>query len=281
MTAEMAEMADLRMVVTGGGAGIGRATALLAARRGAQVSVLDRDGDRADAVAMEIGEAGGRASAIRCDVADETSVRAAIERSAGAMGGIDVLHCNAGITDAIASPDASVDGLSLTAWDAVFAVNVRGVLVGVQAALPHLRASTRAAVVTAASIAASHARPRTLAYASSKAALVQLTRSLALELAPDRIRVNAYSPGMVRTEMAQRYLAASDDPRALLDRVLENYLTDDIADPEDVAEVACFLASERSRFVNGAVVDVDGGFAAFKATADERRVPSAGEGARG
>jgi len=272
------ELTGLRIVITGGGAGIGRATALMAARRGAVVAIADRDEAAARAVAAELTASGASAFAIACDVTSAESVRAGMAQARDAMSGIDVLHCNAGVTDAIAAQDPSVEGLDIAAWDMVYAVNVRGIFLCTQAALPALRQSARASVITAASIAAAHARPRTLAYASSKAAVVMLTKSLALELAPDGIRVNGYNPGMVRTEMAERYLAAADDPEEMLGKVLENYLADDIGVPEDVAEVVCFLASERSRFINGAVIDVDGGFGAFKATGAERGIEQRGEG---
>lgn len=260
----------LRFVITGAAAGIGRATAELAASRGATVMVSDLDADAAAHTAAAITEAGGWAFSTACDVSDPAAVEALMRTAAEQLGGIDVLHCNAGITDAIASPEPTVEGLTVEAWDRIYAINVRGVFHCVQAALPYLRRSPLPAVVNAASIAAGHARPRTLAYASSKAAVTMLTKSLALELAADGIRVNAYSPGMIRTEMAELYLAASDDPAALLSRTLENYLAEDIGEPRDVAEVVCFLASPAARFVNGAVVDVDGGFAAFKATPEER-----------
>jgi len=271
------ELVGLRIVITGGGAGIGRATALMASQRGAAVAIADRDEAAARAVVEEVSASGARAFPVACDVTSAESVRAAMAQAQEGMGGIDVLHCNAGITDAIAAQDSSVEGLDIASWDLVYAVNVRGIFLCTQAALPALKQSARASVITAASIASAHARPRTLAYASSKAAVVMLTKSLALELAPHGVRVNGYNPGMVRTEMAERYLAAAADPDELLGKVLENYLTNDIGAPQDVAEVVCFLASERSRFINGAVIDVDGGFGAFKATGAERGIEQRGE----
>jgi NAD(P)-dependent dehydrogenase (short-subunit alcohol dehydrogenase family) len=193
-----------------------------------------------------------------------------MDAAAERFGGIDVLHNNAGISDAMLEPDGTLDTLSMETWDRIMAVNLRAPFVCARAALPFLRRSGRASIINAASIASWVARPHTIAYATSKGGMAMLTRSLALELAPDGIRVNAYGPGMVETGMATRYLSTAPDPGAARAAVLENYLVPRLGQPADIAAVVCFLASPASTFVNGVVWPVDGGFTAWKGRPDER-----------
>jgi NAD(P)-dependent dehydrogenase (short-subunit alcohol dehydrogenase family) len=261
----------MSFVITGGAQGIGAATARMAASDGASVVLADIADDAGEALAAEITAAGGRALYCRCDLREDAEIAALMDTAARAFGGIDVLHNNAGIADAMLEPGATLESMSLETWDRVMAVNLRAPFVCARAALPHLRASAQASIINAGSIASWLARPHTIAYGASKGGVAMLTRQLALELAPDRIRVNAYGPGMVETEMAERYLAGSRDPGATRAAVLENYLVPQLGRPDDIAAVVCFLASPRSAFVNGVVWPVDGGFTAWKATPVEVR----------
>ncbi|GAA4535928.1 MULTISPECIES: SDR family NAD(P)-dependent oxidoreductase [Nonomuraea] len=262
----MSDVSGLRFLITGGASGIGAETARLAAARGATVVIADIADDAGRRLAAEIGP---RADYVRGDMSDPASITEMVERATALMGGLDVLHNNAGVADAVVSRTLGIEDFGPEEWDRVHAVNLRGPYLAARAALPHLRRSENPSIINAASIAAGLARPHTLAYAASKAGVAQLTRSLALELAPDGIRVNCYAPGMIETEMASRYIASRPDPEATRRDVLANYLSRSIGKPRDVAEVVCFLASPAAAFVNGAVWSVDGGFTAWKATGSE------------
>lgn len=258
----------LRFVITGGAQGIGAATAAMAVASGAEVVVSDVADDRGRALVEEL-SARGKAHYVRGDVSDPAQCTELIAESARLMGGIDVLHNNAGVSDAVLTEDRSLETMSVETWDRLQAINVRGPFLLAQAALPHLRRSGNPSIINAGSIATFTARPNTLAYATSKAAIGMLTQVMALELAPDGIRVNAYAPGMVESAMSKTYLESAPDPARAKAAVLHNYLSPRLGQPDDIAAVVCFLASREAAFVNGVVWAVDGGFTAWKASPGE------------
>jgi NAD(P)-dependent dehydrogenase (short-subunit alcohol dehydrogenase family) len=237
------------VVVTGGGSGIGRACALALAAVGRPVAVWDRDGAAAAAVAKEIGDG---ALALGVDVTDTDALGAAVAASRQALGPVGGLVHSAGVVDV-----AGVDTLSVEAWAKVLDVNLRAEAFVVQALLPSLReAGAGAAVVGIASIEAIVGNAAIPAYCASKAGLLGLTRSLALALAPDGIRVNAVCPGYVDTPMLGGAMTAAPGLRESLEaRVPLGRL----ADPHEIASVVRFLLSDDASYVTGAEIVVDGG----------------------
>jgi NAD(P)-dependent dehydrogenase (short-subunit alcohol dehydrogenase family) len=237
------------VVVTGGGSGIGRACVLALAEVGRPVAVWDRDGESAAAVAKEVGD---RALALGVDVTDVDALGSAVAASRQALGPIGGLVHSAGVVDV--SP---VDTLSVDAWAKVVDVNLRAEAFVVQALLPSLReAGAGSAIVGIASIEAIVGNAAIPAYCASKAGLLGLTRSLALALAPDGIRVNAVCPGYVDTPMLGGAMASAPGLREAFEaRVPLGRL----ADPAEIATVVRFLLSDDASYVTGAELVVDGG----------------------
>lgn len=250
MSEAAGRLAGRTALVTGAGRGIGRAIARLFAREGAEVAVVDRDPALAEAVAGEIAAAGGRAFAHDADVSDE----AAIEALATAIGRrTDRLHAlvnNAGIVRR-----RHFKRLTRADWDAILDTNFIGAVQCTRSFLPLLRGAAGASVVNIASITVRQEGVRLSAYAASKGALESLTKSLALDLGRDRIRVNYISPGFIRTDMTERYMS-----KWLFRKYLEYRLPlGRPGDPEDVAKAALFLASPDSDYMTGTGLVVDGG----------------------
>lgn len=250
MTEAAGRLAGRAALVTGAGRGIGRAIALLFAREGAEVTVVDREATLAEGVAAEIAAAGGRAFAQPADVSDERAMQA-LAATVGAR--TDRLHAlvnNAGI-----ARRRHFQRLTQADWDAVFATNFTGAVQCTRALLPLLRRAGDASIVNIASITLRQEGARLSAYAASKGALASLSHSLALDLAPDGIRVNYIAPGFIRTDMTERYVAK------YLFRQYLKFRTPlgRAGEPEDVARAALFLASPDSSFVTGTGLVVDGG----------------------
>ena len=258
----------LRFVITGSATGIGEATARLAASKGAKVMVSDMNDEGGEAVAASIRDDGGEAAYQHCDVTNEQQVVALMAAAAEAFGGIDILHNNAGIHESMLSTELTLETMSLDTFEKVMGVNVTGVWLCAKHALPHLRESDNASIINAGSTSSLSGYPQCQAYGASKGAVMQLSKMLAVDLAPDGIRVNCYCPGSIHTQIVDKFLAAAPDPQAMLNTMTQTHLVPRMGQPSDVAELVCFLASPESRFVNGAVWTIDGGSLAWRGTLD-------------
>jgi len=245
----------MRALVTGAGSGIGAAVARALAGAGARVMVSDIDLRAVETVAAQIGEA---ALPCRLDVTSEADWAAAMALARHAMGGLSVLVANAGVP-----VGGSVEDLSLDAWRLAFSVHADGAFLGIQAALPLLRESGGASIITIASVAAVAARGDMAAYGASKAAVLSLTKSVALHCAHHGwpIRANAILPAYVDTPMLDA--VAPHIPRDRLVAALAAQVPQGrIGTAQDVAEAVLYLASPASGFMNGAEMRLDGGMSA-------------------
>src|SRR5215470_5067006 len=253
-------MAQVRPVglVTGGSRGIGRSTVLGLAGAGYDV-VINFASRRAAAetVAKEAGDLGARALLAQADVADEGAVRAMAGRVRSEFGRLDALVNNAGTT--ITTPPADLDGLDMADWDRVFAVNVRGLFQVTRACVPLLRESPAAAIVNLASIAGLRPGPQPFPYAASKAAVANLTKTLAGRLGPEGIRVNAVAPGWMTGEWMAEQLGENYD--RLMERRARLTPLGRCVTADEVAQTIVSLITSNP-FVTGETVVIDGGFTA-------------------
>src|SRR2546423_540924 len=244
-------------LVTGAASGIGRAAALALARSGYHVAInYSKSEKEAKAVAEEAGRSGARTLLCRCDVADEAGVRAMLTTVGDEFGRLDVLDNNAGVTARWKPKD--LESLSLEDWDRVFAVNVRGLFQVTRAALPLLRKGERPCIVNTASIVGLRPGPQPLPYAASKAAVVNLTKTLAWNLGPD-IRVNAVAPGWMEGDWMKRML--KDQYEDLMGKRAKATPLKRVVTADDVAETMMSLINA-NRFVTGEVIVIDGGYTA-------------------
>jgi 3-oxoacyl-[acyl-carrier protein] reductase len=241
-------------LVTGGATGIGRSAALALARAGYDVAVnYSRSESAARAVALEAEKSGVRTLLFQCDVSEDARVRAMLAAVQDKFGRLDALINNAGTTSEVKAKD--FDAMTVEEWDRVFAVNVRGLFLVTRAALPMLRAS-KGCIVNTASIVGLRPGPQPLPYAASKAAVVNLTKTLAYNLGPD-IRVNAVAPGWMEGDWMQRMLG--DKYEELMARRAKLTPLKRCVTAEDVAQTMMSLI-QSNRFVTGEVIVIDGGF---------------------
>jgi NAD(P)-dependent dehydrogenase (short-subunit alcohol dehydrogenase family) len=236
-------------VVTGGGGGIGRAVAVNLARAGALVAALDRDEAGLSRTRDEL--SGNRHVLAPCDVTSRDSIVAAGETIEKALGPCQVL-----VNTAALLRPGSLDTLSLDEWNTVLSVNLTGYFLCAQIFGAQMRAQKRGSLVHVASIAGSHAQGRSGAYSVSKAGVVMLSRQLASEWGPDGVRSNVVSPGMVITPMSQAFY----DTPGVTERRAAVTPARRIGMPQDIADAVMFLASDRSAYVNGDEITVDGGY---------------------
>jgi NAD(P)-dependent dehydrogenase (short-subunit alcohol dehydrogenase family) len=255
---ESNEFAGLRAIVTGAGAegdgiGNGRAAAVLLARRGARVALVDADEERIATTARLIEEFGGQTISLTGDVSKEADCERFVAESSERWGGVDILVNNVGVV----GPAESVVDVDVDDWRRTFDVNVLSVMLMSRFAIPLMRAQGFGSVVNISSLAGKLTHPRP-AYAASKGALLSLTRSMASRHGPEGIRVNAIAPGTVYTPMVQAE-GLTEESRAARAAMLP-LRTEGTG--WDVGEAVCFLAGPRSSWITGETLVVDGGFSA-------------------
>ena len=236
-------------LVTGAGSGIGKCIAETYAREGASVAVVDLDADAAKKVARAIGN---NAIALRCDVSKKADFAAAVEGTLAAFGTLDILVNNAGATH-VNKPMLEIDEAE---FDKIYAVNVKGVFLGCQAVVPHFRKSGGGTIINIGSTAGLRPRPGLSAYNATKGAVHILTKSLAVELAPDKIRVCAIAPVATDTPLLPSFLGPAAGQR---EKFIATVPLGRLAQVQDIANAALFLASADAEFVTGNIVEVDGG----------------------
>jgi NAD(P)-dependent dehydrogenase (short-subunit alcohol dehydrogenase family) len=253
-------------IVTGAGQGIGEAAARRFAQEGAKVVVSDVNAETGEAVAASIRESGGEAQFVSCDVADRDSVVALMAAADGLWGRLDILHNNAGVHETNFTDKAQSHELDEEVWDRVVGINLKGTWMCSKYAAPLLARSGGGAIVNAASIGGLVGYPMGGAYGPSKAGVVQLTRVMAIELAPAGTRVNCYAPGNTDTPMVQKYYSSAPPEQAAIVQqvLLGTHLIPRLARPEEIANVVLFLASEESSAMTGSCVVVDNGTLAWR-----------------
>jgi NAD(P)-dependent dehydrogenase (short-subunit alcohol dehydrogenase family) len=250
-------LAGRSALVTGGGSGIGRATALAMAREGAWVAVADITVEGAQETARLIEAAGGQASALAVDVTDEASVAAMVAATVAAHGGLDCAFNNAGIAPAKVGPyGQKIADVTRESWDGLMAVNVTGVFLCLKHEVLHMRAHGGGAIVNTASVAGLLGLATGAAYPASKHAVMGLTKTAALDHAEDKVRVNAICPGYVATPMTVTTQERHGN------RIMARVPQARFGVPEEIAEVVVFLCSDRAAFVTGSCWTADGGYSA-------------------
>jgi NAD(P)-dependent dehydrogenase (short-subunit alcohol dehydrogenase family) len=245
---------DRVALVTAAGSGIGRASAEIMAREGAAVAVVDRDGERAQAVARAIGDAGGLAEAHAVDVTDDATMTQLFAAVVASFGRIDILHNHAGL-----QVGGALDRISADQFDASWKVNVRAQFLACQLVMPIMKERGRGVILNTASNAGVFLDKNMLAYITTKSAVITMTKQIALDFSRHGIRVNALCPGWVDTPFNAPYERELGG-RAALEKVISTSVPmGRFATPEEIAEAVLFLVSDRSSFVTGHALVVDGG----------------------
>ena len=251
MSGDWLGLAGKTAVITGAGGGIGRALAVNFASVGVKVVLLDRAAGDAEASAEDVRKAGGQAFVLPCDVSDPESVKTAAAAAVAAAGPADILVNNA----ALLRP-GSLDTLSFAEWNALLSVNLTGYFLCSQAFGAQMRETGAGAIIHVASISGSHPQGASGAYSVSKAGIIMLSRQIAVEWGPAGVRSNVVSPGMVETPMSRPFYETPGvrEKRSAVVPIRR------IAQPQDMADAALFLASQRASYVTGEEILVDGGY---------------------
>ncbi|MGV9601740.1 SDR family NAD(P)-dependent oxidoreductase [Streptosporangium sandarakinum] len=260
----MDRLKEKTALITGAGSGIGRAAALLMSAQGALVAAADRDGDAARETARLVEAAGGRALPLTVDVMDEDSVAGMVGATVGEFGRLDVLCNHVGGTD----PRADLDllRLDMAEFDRAVALNVRSTLLGSRHAIPHMIRAGGGSIINTASVAGLVGDVVQISYGAVKAAVINLTKSIAVQYGPHRVRCNAVAPGAVVTPALLDNL-----PRDVVDDLKRTNALPYLGSPEDIGHTMVFLASDESRYLTGQLIVVDGGMTVQSPAAPGRR----------
>jgi NAD(P)-dependent dehydrogenase (short-subunit alcohol dehydrogenase family) len=245
---------DKVTIITGAGSGMGRTAARMFAAEGAKVVCVDVAEEMAESAADEVRSAGGQASAVAADVSDETAAKRMVDHAVATFGRVDTLYNNAGIMPAA---DHSVIDTDVATWDKVMAVNLRGVFLGCKYAIPKMVDQGSGSIINIASFVAilGCSVPQD-AYTASKGAVLALTKSLAVQFAPKGVRTNSISPGPIETPLLMDWLVKDEEAKRI--RLARNP-TGRFGKSEEIVHVAVYLASDESRWTNGANLVIDGG----------------------
>jgi NAD(P)-dependent dehydrogenase (short-subunit alcohol dehydrogenase family) len=254
----MARLTGKKCIITGGGSGIGRAGATIFAREGGQVAVLDLDEGAARSVVDEIGRAGGTAFAFRCDVGDAASVEHAVAAAADAMGGIDVCWANAGTGDSGSAVDAPLEH-----WNHVLSINLTGMFLTAKHALPHMLSAGAGSLILTSSSGVLSGTKGVASAMAAKGGVLGLVRQMSADYVSHQIRVNAVCPGPIHTEALTSSMAKFDvklgqAEGTIMGQMIQNHARGRIGTPEDVANVALFLASDEAAWVSAQFINVSG-----------------------
>jgi NAD(P)-dependent dehydrogenase (short-subunit alcohol dehydrogenase family) len=243
-------------IVTGAANGIGKAAALGLAREGVKVAVVDWNESQGQAVAAEINR-DGQAIFVQADVSKAADARKIIEETVKAFAKIDILHNNAGIQSYGTVVDTDEES-----WDRTLNVNLKSIFLVSKYAIPYMIEAGGGSIINTASVQAQVCLPNSAAYVASKGAVLALTREMALDFAPQNIRVNAILPGSINTPMLQFAASQEPDPNKAMSDWSKNYPLGRIGTPDEVGAVVVFLASSAAGFITGTPILVDGGLAA-------------------
>ncbi len=263
-------LGDKRILITGAARGMGREIALEAARQGAgHVGLTDVEPDGLAETEALVRAEGAEVRSVVANLRSSDEIRAMVDEIAAWAGGLDVLVNNAGVLDHLFTDadKVAVDTLDEDTWDAVHDINLKAVWLATKYAAPYLRASDRGpSIVNAASVSGMNGSGMT-AYGVTKAAVLQLTRTTAINLAP-HVRANSYSPGAIKTPMGDSHLASSSDRLATARAMYGTHLIPRRGTVNEIAQVVCFLASDEASFLTGINVPVDGGTTAWRGMRD-------------
>jgi NAD(P)-dependent dehydrogenase (short-subunit alcohol dehydrogenase family) len=252
------KLADKVAIITGGGSGIGRATALLFAQEGAQVVVADYAPEGGQETVEMIQRHGRDAVFVETDVSQADAVARMVQTAIDTYGRIDVLFNNAGVTIPASVADATEE-----VWDKTMDIDLKGVFLPSKYAIPHMIQSGGGSVINTASMCGLVASPNQAPYSAAKGGVVALTRQMAIDYASHNIRVNGIAPSEVRTPMFLGFINRVPDPQKKMQELVARIPMGRVAEPEEIASVVLFLASEESSYITGVTLPVDGGLTAM------------------
>ena len=254
----MTRLAGQTTLITGGGTGLGRAIALAFSKEGAAVAVAGRRMEKLKEVVSEIEKQGGQALAVTCDVTQSKDTQRAVRETVARFGRLDVLVNNAGAVHV-----STVESIPEEEWDHIMLVNLKGPFLMSRAALPELRKAGGGSIINIGSVLGLVGMKGRAAYTASKGGVTQLTKAMAMDHAHEKIRVNCICPALVETELIRDLFGSGSEGEAVRRSRIAQIPLGRIGRPEDVAEMAVFLASKESSWMTGVAIPLDGGLTAY------------------